>query len=201
MIAVVDYGMGNLDSVAKALNRVGGVFRFVERPEELAHFDRILLPGVGNFGDGMEHLRSRGWETPLRRAVDSGVPMSGICLGMQMMLEASEEAPGVRGLGLFRGRCRRFPDDSAKVPHIGWNDVTVAHFHPAAQSVSDGDFFYFVHSYYAELENPEEMILQCNYIFPFAAAIGRGNIFAVQFHPEKSQDAGLALLKRFVEFA
>ena len=201
MIAVVDYGMGNLDSVAKALNRVGGVFRFVEHPEDLAHFDRLLLPGVGNFGDGMEHLRSRGWETPLRRAAASGIPMSGICLGMQMMLESSEEAPGVAGLGLFSGRCRRFPDGMEKVPHIGWNDVRVMHPHPVAETVSDGDFFYFVHSYYAELDHPEEMILQCDYIFPFAAAIGRGNLFAVQFHPEKSQDAGLALLKRFVEFA
>ncbi len=200
MIAVIDYGMGNLDSVCKALAFCGGSFELIGTPEKLDRFHGVLLPGVGHFGDGMENLRSRGFDRALQQWDAAGKPLGGICLGMQMMLESSEEAPGVSGLGLIRGRVRRFPSAGLKVPQIGWNSVVRTTPHPVTAHTADGEFFYFVHSYYAELADPAEMVLQCEYILPFAAAIGRKNLFATQFHPEKSQQAGLDLLRHFIGF-
>ncbi len=199
MIAVVDYDMGNLGSVVKALECAGGEVRVIDRPAELAHFSGCLLPGVGHFGDGMENLARRGFPAALENFIRRGGILTGICLGMQMLLDSSEEAPGVAGLGIIPGRVRRFPEGSGcKVPHMGWNDIRVRHDHPGADGIADGDYFYFVHSYYAEPADPADVVLECDYILPFAAALGHGNIFATQFHPEKSQDAGLLLLGNFV---
>ncbi len=198
MIALIDYNMGNLDSVAKALAFAGGDVRIVDNPADLAGFSGCMLPGVGNFGDGMEELASRGFIKPVKDFISSGKPFAGICLGMQMLLESSEEAPGVAGLGIIPGHVYRFPDGAAKVPHIGWNSVRKITSNPGADSVQDNDFFYFIHSYYAVPDNAADVILECEYILPFAAAIGRDNIFATQFHPEKSQNNGLAILENFV---
>ena len=200
MIAVIDYGMGNLDSVCKALTFCGGRHELIDRPEDLTRFEGALLPGVGNFGDGMENLRRRGFDRALRAWDAAGKPLGGICLGMQMMLDSSEEAPGVAGLGLIRGAVRRFPAGGEKVPQIGWNQVVKVTPHPVTEHLADGEFFYFVHSYYAEPADPAEVLLRCEYMLPFAAAIGRRNLFATQFHPEKSQQAGLSLLRAFIGF-
>lgn len=198
MIAVVDYGMGNLGSVAKALEQVGGAVRIVAEPAGLESADRCLLPGVGNFGDGMKNLVARGFAEPVRSFIRSGRPFFGICLGMQMLLESSEEAPGVPGLGVIPGVVKRFPAGVEKIPHMGWNSVRRVSSHPGFGSVEDGDYFYFVHSYYAAPAERSDLALECEYVLPFAAALGRGNVLATQFHPEKSQQAGLELLRAFV---
>lgn len=198
MIAVIDYGMGNLGSVAKALEFVGASFEIIERPDRLAEFSGCLLPGVGNFGDGMENLTTRGFVAPLREFAASGKPFTGICLGMQMMLDSSEEAPGVAGLGIIPGKVVKFQSATEKIPHMGWNSVTLTQpDHPVAAGLHDDDFFYFVHSFYVCPERPEDMAMRAEYIVPFAAAIARGNIYATQFHPEKSQQPGLRLLGNF----
>ncbi|MDD5698347.1 MAG: imidazole glycerol phosphate synthase subunit HisH [Victivallaceae bacterium] len=198
MIALIDYNMGNLLSVSKALEAVGGKLRLVDRAGELDRFGAVVLPGVGHFGDGMENLRSRGFEAPLRRAAAEGKPVLGICLGMQMLLEASEEAPGIAGLGIFGGKVLRFPRTGEKVPHMGWNSVKIRHSHPIMQGVPDGSYFYFVHSYYVAVNDPALTVGSCDYITGFTAVVGCGSVCGTQFHPEKSQKYGLAILENFV---
>ena len=201
MIAVIDYGMGNLDSVCKALTFCGGKHELIDRPEDLARFDGALLPGVGNFGDGMENLRRRGFDRALRAWDAVGKPLGGICLGMQMMLDSSEEAPGVAGLGLIRGAVRRFPAGKEKVPQIGWNRVVKVTPHPVTADLADGEFFYFVHSFHVPAGTPQE-IGSTRYGIPFASAIAVSpRCFGVQFHPEKSQGAGLRLLENYLRLA
>ncbi len=199
-IALVDYGMGNLLSVAKALEHVGGIIRVVEKPSEAEGASGIILPGVGNFGDGMEHLDSRGFSPLVKRSIASGLPFLGICLGMQMLLDSSEEAPGVQGLSVFKGKVKRFPECGEKIPHMGWNSISMNPECPYFKGVPDGSFFYFVHSYCACPEDEKVIAAKCHYIYDFAAALSLGNIFATQFHPEKSQERGLRLLKNFVEY-
>lgn len=199
MIAIIDYNMGNLLSVSKAFESLGATVRVIDRPAEAADADALVLPGVGNFGDGMEHLRSRGFEKPVKDFAESGKPLLGICLGMQMMLESSEEAPEIAGLGLFKGKVVRFSGGSGeKIPHMGWNSVKIVNMHPCLKDVADGSFFYFVHSYYASPLAPESTAGSCEYINEFTAILARDNIFATQFHPEKSQDAGLKILENFI---
>jgi len=198
MIAIIDYNMGNLLSVSKAIEAVGGDIRLVDKADELEKFDSIVLPGVGHFGDGMENLRSRGFEEPLHKAVKAGKNILGICLGMQMMLESSEEAPGVKGLELFKGKVLRFPQVGEKVPHMGWNNVKIENQHPLMQGVPDESYFYFVHSYYVAVDDPNCTIGSCEYITEFTAIIGQNNVCGTQFHPEKSQKFGLTILENFV---
>ena len=199
MIAIIDYNMGNLLSVSKALEAVGGDIRLVDNAAELDKFDSIILPGVGHFGDGMEHLRSRGFEAPLNKAAQAGKNILGICLGMQMMLESSEEAPGVKGLGLFKGKVLRFPQVGEKVPHMGWNNVKFENKHPFMADVPDNSYFYFVHSYYVKVDDPACTVGSCEYINKFTAIIGKDNVCGTQFHPEKSQKYGLRILDNFVK--
>jgi imidazole glycerol-phosphate synthase subunit HisH len=200
MIAIIDYNMGNLLSVSKAFETVGGDIKIVDKPDELENASGIVLPGVGNFGEGMEHLRNRGFEAPLLAAIKSGVPFMGICLGMQMLMEYSEEAPGVKGLAVFKGGVIKFPAGIEKVPHMGWNSITVQQRDAAPLAgIEDDSYFYFVHSYYVAPENQTVVAASCSYITEFAAAVGYKNIFATQFHPEKSQDKGLAILTSFVK--
>ncbi|MDD3885544.1 MAG: imidazole glycerol phosphate synthase subunit HisH [Victivallaceae bacterium] len=200
-VALVDYNMGNLGSVSKALECAGADVRVISRPDELEHFQVCVLPGVGNFGDGMENLRSSGFDRAVPRFVDGGGRFLGICLGMQMLLQGSEEAPGVAGLGVFPGTVVRFPDDGGqKVPHMGWNGITFQPGCPVAAGIPDNSYFYFVHSYYVP-PAPEYTLAACEYIRPFAAVIGRGRYIAAQFHPEKSQRAGLRLLGNFLALA
>ncbi len=207
-VALIDYGMGNLNSVARALRHVGAEVEIVSSAAALAGYPAAVLPGVGNFGDGGRNLENLGFYPALRDFAASGKPLLGICLGMQLMLERSEEAPGVPGLGIIRGEVKRFPDGQGeKVPHMGWNEVFWKS-GAADKLFSDGsaggkhDNYYFVHSYYALPESGKNILGKCGYIFPFAAAIGDGGkVFGTQFHPEKSQTAGLSLLKNFVAMA
>lgn len=201
MIALLDYGMGNLLSVSKALDFVGADVRTVENGKELHKFDAVVLPGVGNFGDGMENLHSRNLAGPVIEFINSGKPFLGICLGMQMLMNDSEEAPGVKGLGVFGGRVLRFPEMGLKVPHMGWNDVISEIKTPYTEGIPDGSYFYFVHSFYVKPDDASVTVLSCEYGIKFTAAIGRGKIFASQFHPEKSQNNGIAILKNFVKLS
>ena len=194
--AVIDYNMGNLGSVVKALAFLGADPCVVGKPADLEHFGRIILPGVGNFGDGMEQLRSLGFDRAFIKARQEGKFCFGICLGMQMMLEFSEEAPGVPGLGIFPGTCRKFDATQAKVPQIGWNTVRFNPECPLGKGLGDEPWFYFVHSYYVPLAPFTAGV--ASYTTEFSAAIGEKNCFAVQFHPEKSSDSGLALLRNFI---
>jgi glutamine amidotransferase len=199
-IALIDYNMGNLGSVAKALDFLGAKCDVVENAAELEHFDGCILPGVGSFGDGMEALRSKGFDAALPEFVASGKAFLGICLGMQMLLEASEESPGVRGLGIFPGTVKKFRLDGLKVPHMGWNAVEFTCRTPVAEGLGSEEYCYFVHSYYVSADAPE-CIARCVYGHPFAAMLGRGRCFAAQFHPEKSQRPGLTLLSNFLKLA
>ncbi len=201
MIAVIDYNMGNLFNVVKALEAVGGDVRVIDKPAELTSFDAVLLPGVGHFGDGMEQLKKHDFEQPLRASIAEGKPFLGICLGMQMLLDSSEEAPGVSGLGVFKGKVLRFPGSGDKIPHMGWNNVHFKKNSSLVANLPDDDYFYFVHSYYAAPEDSDVVVGSCYYITQFAAILGQDNILATQFHPEKSQSSGLKLLENFVNTA
>ncbi|MCE0482686.1 MAG: imidazole glycerol phosphate synthase subunit HisH [Methylacidiphilales bacterium] len=203
MIGIVDYGIGNLRSVQKALQHVGGEAQFVRSPDEIARADGLVLPGVGNFGDCVASLaRSGMWDDVLAWA-QSDRPFFGICVGYQMLFESSEEAPGQKGLGVFAGQVRKFSDKHGlKIPQIGWNTVTVKQPKaPLLEGIRTGDFVYFVHSYYAVPKEPSLVALETTYGDTFAAAVARRNLLATQFHPEKSQRAGLLMLQNFVALA
>ena len=197
MIAIVDYGMGNLRSVTNAFARLGADIAVTRDKGVLADARAIVLPGVGAFGKCMENLRGFDLLDVLREQIDKGKPYLGICLGMQMLFESSEEAPGIEGLGLVRGCVKRFKND-VKVPHMGWNQVEQMKSSQIFKGISQGEHFYFVHSYYPE---PEEDVIasKTDYGSPFASSIERENIFACQFHPEKSQKVGLRLLQNFID--
>jgi glutamine amidotransferase len=206
MIAVVDAGLGNLRSVEKALLRAGGDAQLTSDPARVAAAERLVVPGQGHFGDGARALAR---QTPLGDAVASaiarGAPYLGICLGLQLLFDESEEAPGAAGLGLFAGRVEKIPaglrepetDAPLKVPHVGWNEVAPSTGHPLLAGAPAP--FYFVHSYHAAPRDPSLVAATCRYgARPLVAAVARDNVFAVQFHPEKSQRAGLDLLAAFV---
>jgi glutamine amidotransferase len=201
MIGIVDYDIGNLRSVQKAFQHVGGEAVFVRTPEEIARVDALVLPGVGAFGDCVRSLASSGMWNDVFAWAKSERPFFGICVGYQMLFESSEEAPGEKGLGIFAGEVRKFSDKHGlKIPQIGWNTVTVRQ--PAAPllaGISNGDYVYFVHSYYAAPKDASLVALETTYGDTFASAAARGNLIATQFHPEKSQRAGLQMLKNFVE--
>ncbi len=199
MIGLIDYGIGNLLSVAKAVETAGGEVELFGNPEEVSKYDGLILPGVGNFGDGMAQLRQSGFDEILRQWAEENKPLLGICLGMQLMLQSSEEAPGVSGLGIIPGEVVRFPDCDEKVPQIGWNQVMIARQHPLWRNIVSGNWFYFVHSYYVNVSDPEWCIGTTNYILDYCSVVGKGNVMATQFHPEKSQQTGLRLLGNFIE--
>jgi len=206
-IAVLDYGMGNLHSVQCALQRVAPQDEVVlaATPEDAAGADRLLVPGVGAIRDCMAGFVDAGFEPLLRDAIDSGLPVLGVCVGMQLMMRRSEENNGVDCLGLFAEPVKFFGSElqdksgkRLKVPHMGWNQVTQTRAHPLWAGIDDGSRFYFVHSYYVPADDNDDMAGRTDYGVPLAAAVARGNVFATQFHPEKSADAGLQLLKNFV---
>ncbi len=198
-IAIIDYGAGNLRSVRNALEHVGAHVITVDRPEQLDGAAKIVLPGVGAFGAGINALRAAGFEEPLRQAAESSVPLFGICLGMQYLFEASDEMGAHRGLGLLPGRVRRFPAQGPKVPHIGWNQLHIRRDHPLLVGVESGAYAYFVHSYYVEVGDPGDLLAETDYGITYASIVARDNIFGIQPHPEKSQAVGLRILKNFVE--
>lgn len=201
MIALIDYKMGNLFSVAQAFKYCGEAPRLVTTGADLLEFDAAVLPGVGNFGEGMERLRESGLADKVCEFAASGRPLLGICLGMQMLLGSSEEAPGVAGLGLIPGRVRRFPDMGLKVPQIGWNGVELKRESPFFAGIKNGSFFYFVHSYYAEPDDGSSVIGETDYGLRYASVIGRDNICGCQFHPEKSQNCGLEIIRNFISIS
>ena len=206
MIGLIDYGMGNLHSVAKALEKVGGQVELVKDADALANYERIVLPGVGAFRDCMAALRDSGLDQAIKETVAKGTPMLGICLGMQAMLTRSYEFGVHSGLNLIEGEVKHFPESHIergfKIPHMGWNDIVLPQGEPhVVLKDLNHQQVYYVHSYYCAPRNPEHLLGACSYgDFPFAAVIGRDNILGMQFHPEKSQMAGLTLLKGFVEW-
>jgi imidazole glycerol-phosphate synthase subunit HisH len=201
MLAVIDYGAGNLRSVLHALNHLGvESIRVVHAPHELRGADKIILPGVGAFGAGMQKLHEQDLVKPLKDAVVMGIPYLGICLGMQFLFDYSDEMGTHAGLGLLPGYVTRFPDHpSYKVPHMGWNQLQPQRANSALlKNVPFGSYAYFVHSYYCVPANPQDAILCVDYGIPFTAGVQRNNIMGVQFHPEKSQKTGLQILANFL---
>ena len=210
MVVIVDYGMGNLRSVSKALESLGAAVRVSSSPDDVAKAEKLILPGVGAFPAAMRELAARNLVEPIKEAIGRGVPYLGICLGLQLLFDESEEGEGANGLGIFPGRVRRFSSNGAaplKIPHMGWNQVTghqtsdIRHQHtcPLLKGIPEGSFVYFVHSYYADPADRSVVTLEADYGGPFAAMVWRGNLYATQFHPEKSQSIGLQLLKNFID--
>ena len=199
-VAVVDYDAGNTLSVTRALKKVGARVDLTPNPEKVAAADEVVLPGVGAFGDCMRKLRERGMDEACLETYRTGKPFLGVCVALQVFFEASEESPGVEGLGIFPGRVVKFDVGPLKVPHMGWNDLDLARPHPVFDGLS-GEAFYFVHSYYPEPEKPSDLLGVSDYGGAFCAAAGRENLVAVQFHPEKSSLAGLKLYENFLGWA
>ncbi len=199
MIAMIDYDAGNIKSVEKALQYLGQEVVLTRDRDVILSADRAILPGVGSFGDAMGKLRDYGLESVIREFVETGKPFLGICLGLQLLFEESEESPGVKGLNLIKGKLRKIPEgDGRKVPQIGWNDISVNPASRLFKGVADHSYVYFVHSYYLEAENREEVAATTEYGVTIDAAVEAGNVFACQFHPEKSSGVGLTILKNFV---
>jgi len=199
-VAVVDYDAGNTLSVTRALQKVGAKADLTPDPERVLAADAVVLPGVGAFGDCMRKLRERGMDGACREAFRSGKPFLGVCVALQVVFETSEESPGVEGLGLMPGKVVRFDGDGLKVPHIGWNELSVVRDHRVLDGL-DGEAFYFVHSYYPEPDETGDLIGETDYGTRFCSAAGRENLVAVQFHPEKSSRAGLKLYDNFIAWA
>ncbi len=199
MIAIIDYDAGNLKSVEKALQHLGVEAKITSDAEEILGADKIILPGVGAFGDAMEKLNTRGLSEVIREAVKRKIPLLGICLGLQLLFEASEESEGVDGLSVLKGKIIRIPDkEGFKVPHIGWNSLKINPESKLFAGIPEDSYVYFVHSYYLAAEEPI-VAATTDYVVNIHAAVEKEHIFACQFHPEKSGDIGLKLLKNFAE--
>ena len=197
MIAIIDYDAGNLKSVEKALLFLGEEAKITSDAEEILAADKIILPGVGAFGDAMEKLNTRGLSEVIREAVKRKIPLLGICLGLQLLFEASEESPGVDGLSVLKGKIVRIPDkEGFKVPHIGWNSLKINPESKLFSGIPEDSYVYFVHSYYLAAEEPI-VAATTDYVVDIHAAVEKEHVFACQFHPEKSGDIGLKLLKNF----
>ena len=202
MIAIIDYGVGNLFSLEHSFMAVGAEPVVTGDPEDLLRADRVILPGVGAFGDAAKKLRQTGLDAVVKDVAAKGVPVMGICLGMQLLLDVSFEFGEHRGLGLIPGEVRPISEvipADLKIPHIGWNALDVRRLHPILKSVKPGDCVYFVHSYYGA-RCDQSVLATAEYGAPLTAAIGRGNVCGCQFHPEKSGDVGLGILKSFIEW-
>lgn len=200
MLAVIDYGAGNLRSVLHSLKYLGVEnMKLVHQPEELQDADKIILPGVGAFGAGMQALHNQQLVEPIREAVEKGVPYLGICLGMQFLFESSDEMGTHEGLGIIPGHVTRFsPDIGLKIPHMGWNQLNFTKETPIFDNLPEPSYAYFVHSYYCIPQNHEDISATVWYGADFTVAIQHDNVFGVQFHPEKSQKVGLSILKNFL---
>jgi glutamine amidotransferase len=203
MIAIVDYGRGNLWSVQNGFAQVGAQVQVSADPEVIARADGVVFPGVGAFRDCMHNLQARGLESVLRDVIGAGRPVLAICVGMQVLLTDSEEFGLSQGLGIITGHVRRFPEAQAaqnprlKVPHMGWNQLRMRRSCPLLEGIPDGAFTYFVHSYYAVPAAPDVVVASTEYGLDFAAVLWRDNLYATQFHPEKSHTYGLRLLHNF----
>jgi len=200
MIAIIDYQMGNLRSVQKGFEKVGHTATITSDPAVLARAEKVVLPGVGAFGDAMAELKRRDLVEPIRQAVDSGKPFLGVCLGLQLLFDVGYENGRHEGLGIVPGEVVRFELPSEyKVPHMGWNQLSILRPSPLLAGLESGVYCYFVHSYYVVPQDPTVIAAEASYSSPFCAAIWRDNLFATQFHPEKSQRDGLQMLKNFAE--
>ena len=216
MIAIIDYGMGNLRSVQKAFESLGHDARLTRTPQVMSDASHVVLPGVGAFGDCMANLDRYGLIEPIRRVIQSGKPFLGICLGLQLLFTESEEFGIHQGLGIVRGFVKRFPfspspqvngsaaapgpTGALKVPHMGWNAIRITRPSPPLIGIETGAFVYFVHSYYVEPEDPAVVCTETDYGVPFVSGIRRDNLFACQFHPEKSQTVGLRIIRNFAQW-
>ena len=201
MIAIVDYNMGNLASVKNAFAKLGEETVVVSNPDEFKNYDKLILPGVGAFGDAMEHLRERNMIKPLQEYAKSGKYMLGICLGMQLLFESSEEFGRHVGLGLIKGDVKAFDttkfEEKLKVPHMGWNRMFTKE-HPLFDNLDKEHYLYFVHTYHVNCANEEDIIGRTHYGYEFTSAVACGNIFGIQPHPEKSHENGLHILENFI---
>ena len=200
MIAIIDYDAGNIKSVEKAVDLLGQESVVTADSEEIFRADKVILPGVGAFGDAMGNLRRTGLDDVIRQVVRKGTPFLGICLGLQLLFERSDEAPGVKGLGILKGEILRIPDkEGLKIPHMGWNSLHLEHGGRLFRGVEEGAYVYFVHSYYLKAAEEEIVKASTEYSVRIHASVEKDNVFACQFHPEKSSDVGLSILKNFVE--
>lgn len=198
MVAIIDYDAGNIKSVEKAVLSLGEAAVITRNKEEILGADRVILPGVGAFGDAMDKIRSYGLEEVINEVVKRETPFLGICLGLQLLFEASEETPGVQGLGILKGKIRRIPDKGLKVPHIGWNSLSFPNKGRLFEGINEGVYVYFVHSYYLQAQEAEIVTAAAEYAVHIHASVEKGNVFACQFHPEKSSEVGLRILKNFL---
>ncbi len=205
MIAVIDYEMGNLHSVIKGFEKVGGEVKIVTTPQEIADADKVVLPGVGAFRDAIAALQTKGLVEPIQQAIQSGKWFLGICLGLQLLFEVSYEEGEYEGLGVIPGDVRKFDfsghpqEKTLKIPHMGWNSLTIKPGVPLYREIPDEAFVYFVHSYYVAPRDPEVAATITHHGIDFVSSISKDNVMATQFHPEKSQNLGLQILKNFVE--
>ncbi len=199
MTSIIDYGAGNLRSVEKALSYFGEDALITREPELILSSDRVILPGVGSFGDAMEKLEKYGLVDVIREVADRQIPFLGICLGLQLLFESSEESPGVKGLGILKGNILRIPDaPGLKIPHMGWNSIDIDPSSRLFEGIPDGSYVYFVHSYYLKAEDESIVKATTEYSAHIHAAVESGNVFGCQFHPEKSSETGLSILKNFI---
>lgn len=198
MIAIIDYGAGNLHSVKNALDFLGAESKITGSASEILSADKVILPGVGAFGSAMNALTASGLKEVIFEVADKGTPLLGICLGLQLMFEKSEEAPDVKGLGLFKGTIVKIPDRGLKIPHMGWNDIEVVKDSRILHNIGENPFVYFVHSYYLNASDESIVSAYTNYGERLGIAVEKDNVFATQFHPEKSGETGMKILKNFI---
>lgn len=199
MVAIIDYDAGNIRSVEKAVELLGHEAVVTRDRKTILSADHVILPGVGAFGDAMDKLEKFGLVDTIREAKNQGLPFLGICLGLQLMFESSEEAPGIEGLGLLPGKILRIPEgDGLKIPHVGWNSLTFPNMGRLFQGMEPGAYVYFVHSYYLQAKDPQIVTAATEYGVTIHASVEQGNLFACQFHPEKSSETGLKILQNFL---
>lgn len=200
MIAIIDYDAGNIKSVEKALQKLNAEVVITKDANKILNADKVILPGVGAFGDAMANLRKYGLDKVIHQVVEKGTPFLGICLGLQLLFERSDETPGAIGLGILEGEVLRIPDkDNLKIPHMGWNSLHLQNQGRLFKGLSEQSYVYFVHSYYLKAKDEKIVKATTNYSVNIHASVEKGNVFACQFHPEKSSEVGLQILRNFVE--
>src|SRR3989338_2335697 len=196
MIAIVDYGAGNLRSVTNALDFLKAKYNVTDKPKDLIAADKIIFPGVGSFGDCIASLKDKGLFDTLKKEIKNK-PYLGLCLGLQVLFEGSEESKGVKGLSIFKGQCKRFT--KLKVPQIGWNSISLSKKDHILSGIEENSYFYFVHSYYARPQDKSIILTETDYGIKYCSSISQGNIFAFQFHPERSGEVGLSIINNFIK--